>query len=164
MPSGFDNDGTGFVWQVTHLPPLTHHIYPSNSYFFARQAVSTGQTPLPNVIYSAAYSKTNPNFVAAVGKQASSGLLLYSNTGGASWLTQRYSPLVAEQINDVDSVTDQYQNVYFLAVSKLGDNTNTYTNRQLLPTITLTPLLLIPTPTDRQLLPTTTPTPLRLLL
>ena len=86
--------------------------------------MSTGQSALPTVIYSAAYSKTNPSFVAAVGKQSSSGLLLYSNNGGASWLTQLYSPLVAEQVNDVDSVTDQYQNVYFIAVSKLGNNNN----------------------------------------
>ena len=28
---------------------------------------------------------------------------------------------MAEQVNDVDSVTDQYQNVYFIAVSKLGN-------------------------------------------
>ena len=104
-------------------PSLYHHTYP-----LSPQPVSTGQNALPNVIYSAAFSKTNPSFVAAVGKQASSGLLLYSNNGGASWLTQLYSPLVAEQVNDVDSVTDQYQNVYFLAVSKLGNNITTILN------------------------------------
>ena len=37
-------------------------------------------------MYSAAYSRSNPLYLAVVGKQASNGLVQYSNDGGSTWL------------------------------------------------------------------------------
>ena len=82
--------------------------------------VFTGQAG--NIFQAAAYARTSPEYVVAVGAQFSNGLILYSNAAGAAgtWTTLLVPQLVPVRFQDVDSVTDAFQNVYFLAVSNVG--------------------------------------------
>jgi hypothetical protein len=106
--------------------------------------VFTGQAG--NIFLATAYARTNPEYVVAVGSQFTTGLILYSCSAGAAgtWTTVLVPQLVPVKFQDVDSITDAFQNVYFLAVSNVGiiyytDNVGTSTtwNWQAVATLTL---------------------------
>jgi hypothetical protein len=106
--------------------------------------VFTGQAG--NIFLATAYARTSPEYVVAVGSPFTTGLILYSCSAGAAgtWTTVLVPQLVPVKFQDVDSITDAFQNVYFLAVSNVGiiyytDNVGTSTtwNWQAVATLTL---------------------------